>query len=269
MNYLYSILTGIVQGLTEFLPVSSSGHLVVLHDILKFDVFDNVLYDVVLHMGTLVALIVFFRRDIARLGRGFLASLRRWDVRNDLDQRLSWLVGLAVVPMVVAGAAFGDFIESTLRSPWVVAAALAAGACLFLLVERFTAPVKAMTSLTAADAAAVGLAQILSFIPGMSRSGITIVAGMGRRLERGAAARFSFLVSIPVFLGAVVKEALSVDWAAADWSILAFGFLAAAITGIWALRFFLGFVGRHSLDVFAWYRIGIALLLVAWLVFIR
>ncbi|MEN6559195.1 MAG: undecaprenyl-diphosphate phosphatase [Acidobacteriota bacterium] len=266
MDYLYSLLAGVIQGLTEFLPVSSSGHLVLIHDILKFDFFDNVLFDVAMHLATLVALVVYFRRDIVRLVRGFFASLSRRDLRNDPDQRLPWLILLAMVPAVAVGYLLESFIGAVLRRPAVVAAALALVAGLFFAAERFAAKTKTLAGMTAADAAAIGAAQAVAFIPGVSRSGITMAAGMGRKLTRTDAARFSFLLSIPTVFGAAVKKGLEIGAAGgADWAVLAVGFVAALASGILAIRFFMGFVGRHSLRPFAWYRLALSALVIVWL----
>ena len=266
MNYLYSLFAGVIQGLTEFLPVSSSGHLVLIHDILKFDFFDNVLYDVALHLATLVALVVYFRRDIVRLLRGFGLSLARRDLRHDPDQRLPWLILLAMVPAVAAGYLLESFIGGSLRRPLVVAAALAVVAGLFFAAERFAQKKKTLAEMTAVDAAAIGVAQAVAFVPGVSRSGITLVAGLGRKLTRTDAARFSFLLSIPTVFGAGVKKGLEIGGAAgADWAVLAVGFAAALVSGVLAIRFFMTFVGRHSLRAFAWYRLALAALVIIWL----
>ncbi len=266
MDYLYSVLAGVIQGLTEFLPVSSSGHLVLIHDILKFDFFDNVLYDVAMHLATLIALVVYFRRDIVRLVRGFGLSLGRRDLKNDPEQRLPWLILLAMVPAVAAGYLLESFIGGVLRRPLVVAAALALVAGLFFAAERFAEKKKTLAEMTAGDAAAIGIAQAVAFIPGVSRSGITLVAGLGRKLTRPAAARFSFLLSIPTVFGAALKKGLEIGGAAgADWGVLAVGFVAALVSGVLAIRFFMGFVGRHPIHVFAWYRLALSALVIIWL----
>jgi undecaprenyl-diphosphatase len=270
MDFLYSLLAGIVQGLTEFLPVSSSGHLVIIHDILKFEFFDNVLYDVGLHLATALALAIFFRREIIVIIRGFARSLRRWDFRKDPEQRLAWLVILAALPAVAVGLFFGSVIESTLRSPLIVAAALAVVGISFIVAEKLSVQKKLVAEMTPADAVVIGAAQVLAFIPGVSRSGISLVAGLGRKLRRAEAARFSFLLSIPTIIGAAVKTGLKGgDWSGANWPVLAVGFAAAFVSGILTIRYFLKFVARHQLHVFAWYRIGISLLILLWLALSR
>lgn len=270
MDFLYSLLAGIVQGLTEFLPISSSGHLVIIHDIFKFEFFDNVLYDVALHLATALALAIFFRRDILVIIRGFARSLRRWDFRNDPDQRLAWLVILAAAPAVVVGLVFGSVIENTLRSPFIVAVALTVVGISFFVAEKLSAQTKVVAGMTATDALVIGTAQVLAFIPGVSRSGISLVAGLGRKLRRAEAARFSFLLSIPTIFGAAVKTGLKGgDWSGANWPVLAAGFAAALVSGILTIRYFLKFVARHPLNVFAWYRIGLSVLILLWLALSR
>ncbi len=266
MDILYSALAGLIQGLTEFLPVSSSGHLVLLHDILKFDFSDNVLYDVAMHVATLVALLLFFRKDVVRLIAAFVRSLRRRDFGKDPLERLAWLLILATVPAVLVGYFLESAVGDALRRPVVVAVALAAVAVFFFVAERFAAKKRDLAGMTAADASTIGLAQALAFIPGVSRSGITLVAGLGRGFRREEAARFSFLLSIPTIFGAAVKKGLDVaDWSAADLSVLAVGFFVAFLSGILAIRFFMRFVRRHPLDVFAWYRLALSAILVVWL----
>src|SRR5512143_2258751 len=136
MNLLFAVIAGVLQGLTEFLPVSSTGHLVILRDILRFDSFDNALFDVAVHIGTILALLTFFRDDIVRLGRGFIASLSRRDLKNDEAQRLSWYIVLALIPSVVVGYFFEKTIETTMRNPLIVAGALVVVAILFFVAER-------------------------------------------------------------------------------------------------------------------------------------
>lgn len=266
MNYLYAALAGIIQGLTEFLPVSSSGHLVLFHDILKFEFSDNLYFDVITHAGTLFALLLFFRADVLRLFRAGVRSLRHWEFRTDPDQRLAWFLVLATVPAAVAGDLLESFVGGPLRHPIVVATALAAGAGLFFAAERFAAKTRALASMRPAEAALIGVAQVLSLIPGVSRSGITIVAGLGLGYRREEAVRFTLLLSIPTVLGAAVKKGLEAGYGlAANIPVLAVGFIAALIAGILTIRLFMKFVGLHSLNVFAWYRLGLSVLVFLWL----
>lgn len=266
MEYLFSLLAGVVQGLTEFLPVSSSGHLVILHDVLGFEAFDNLLFDVVMHLATLAVLLVAFRRELLRLLSGFWASLVRPAWKDDFEQRLPWLILAGSVPAAVAGYLFDDLIEGNLRTLPVVAIALVLVGILFFLAERVSSQKRGIAAATWKDALAVGLAQAVSLIPGVSRSGLTIVAGLGRGMKRDEAARFSFLLSIPAVLGAGLKKILEVgDWSQADLLALGLGFAAAFVSGFIAIRSFLRFLGRHPLHVFAWYRFALAAAVAVWL----
>lgn len=269
MNLLYAIIAGVLQGLTEFLPVSSTGHLVVLHDILRFDAVDNALFDVAVHLGTILALLIFFRNDIVRLVRGFVTSFRRRDLKNDESQRLSWYIVVALVPAVAVGYFFQLAIEGTVRNPLVVAVALITVALLFFAAERHARQEKDLARMTAGDAAAVGTAQILAFIPGVSRSGITILAGLARKMKRAEAARFSMLLSIPTIIAAGMAKGLKIDWVRADWLVLLAGFVAAFVSGFLTIRLFLKFLTRYPLNVFAWYRIGLGILVALWVLVLR
>jgi len=267
MDSLLALLAGVVQGLTEFLPVSSSGHLVILHDVLGLEAFDNVLFDVVMHLATLAVLLVAFRRELGRLLSGFWASLVRPAWKNEFGQRLPWLILGGTVPVAVAGFLFDDVIERTLRTLPVVAGALVLVGLLFIIAERFAAQRRGFASATWKDALAIGMAQAVSLVPGVSRSGLTIVAGLGRGMKRDEAARFSFLLSIPAVLGAGLKKVLEVgDWSQADLLALGLGFAAAFVSGLIAINSFLRFLGRHPLHVFAWYRFVLAAAVIVWLV---
>jgi undecaprenyl-diphosphatase len=269
MNLLFAIAAGVLQGLTEFLPVSSTGHLVILHDILRFDAFDNALFDVAVHLGTILALLIFFRGDVIRLIRGFARSFVRRDLKNDEPQRLSWLIAVALIPAVAVGYFFQLALEGTVRNPLVVSGALIAVALLFFAAERHARQEKDLGAMTVADAAAVGVAQVLAFVPGVSRSGITILAGLSRRMKRAEAARFSMLLSIPTIVGAGLLKGLKIDWAGADWPVLIVGFAAAFISGFLTIRLFLRFLTRYPLNVFAWYRIGLGILVALWVLVLR
>jgi len=267
MDPAFALLAGVIQGLTEFLPVSSSGHLVILHRVLGFKASDNVLFDVMMHLATLAVLLVAFRREIVRLLSGFWASLTRPAWKDEFEQRLPWLILAGSVPVAAVGYFFDDVIEGRLRTLPVVAAALVVVGLLFIVAEGRATQKRGMEAVTWKDALAVGLAQAVSLIPGVSRSGLTIVAGLGRGMKRDEAARFSFLLSIPAVFGAGLKKVLEVgDWSQADLAALGLGFAAAFVSGWVAISSFLRFLGRHPLHVFAWYRFFLAAAVVVWLI---
>lgn len=269
MYSIHAFILGVVQGLTEFLPVSSSGHLLVFHDFLGFDLADSLSFDAALHLGTLVALLVFFWRDVVRIVRGFFGSLRKWEVRTNEQQGLAWAVILGSIPAGLIGLALEDWIGANLRSPWIVVATLVIGATGFWIAERWYASQTPKQPLTLRRALIVGLAQCIALIPGISRSGATIVAGLGMKLERSMAARFAFLVSLPVVAAAgllKLRELLQADLTRSELGGIVIGIVTSAIVGYVVIAFFLRFIQNRTLGVFAWYRIVAAAVLAVFLI---
>jgi len=272
MFYIYTLIFAVVQGITEFLPVSSSGHLVVLHNIVKMGTVDNLAFDVALHIGTLLALIIYFRIDLLRYVVAVLELFipKRPINRADLADVMLLIYGS--IPAAIIGFVFAGFIEERLRSAWVVVATLLVGAVLFFLVERFGKHEHDFTGLGIGKALYIGCAQALALIPGVSRSGITIVAGMSVKLKRTEAAKFSFLLSIPAVFGAGVFEFFDINWSilpAREAFSFVIGILVSFIVGYFVIKYFLRFLEHHRLNVFAWYRIGLAVLIAAWLLIAR
>ncbi|MEK7652874.1 MAG: undecaprenyl-diphosphatase UppP [Patescibacteria group bacterium] len=268
MNYILAAFAGILQGITEFLPISSSGHLVIFHDLFKFNLPNDLFFDVVLHLGTLVAIIVFFYRDIEKIIRGFFSSLANWNLKNNFNQRLAWLVILATIPAALAGYFLEDFINRYFRSAFSVAIMLIVVGLIFFISEKYAKRQKDLQAMNFRDAIIVGLLQIFALIPGVSRSGITIIAGLGRKLKREEAARFSFLISAPIIFGAGLKTMFNIDnWAGANLAVLVLGFISSAVFGYLAIRFMIQYLSRHSLNAFAWYRLIIGCLVLAALLF--
>lgn len=270
MEILYSIILGIIQGLTEFLPVSSSGHLVILHQIFDLNGIDDLAFDAALHLGTLVAIIIFFFNDIIRYIKAFLNSIVKWDLKNNLDQRLSWYILISMIPAGIVGFFWEDIIKNFFRSALLVAIVLIIVSFFFILAEWYSKRSQGFQSLTWLKALIIGLAQALALIPGVSRSGITIITGLSYHLKREAAARFSFLMSIPIVFAAGMKKVydLSQQGLVFDQLILyIIGFLSAAIIGYFCIKYFLQFVKKYSLNIFAYYRIilGVIILLLIYL----
>ncbi|MFA6525977.1 MAG: undecaprenyl-diphosphatase UppP [Candidatus Buchananbacteria bacterium] len=271
MDYLLAIVAGAVQGLTEFIPISSSAHLMILHDLLKFNLPDNLSFDAILHLGTFFALLAFFWREIWNLIKGFFSSLTNWNLKNDINQRLAWLVIVGSIPAGVIGFIFNDFIDRNFHEGKtaiaIVAFMLVAVAILFWLVEKYAKQIKDMNMIGWKESLICGFAQAVALIPGTSRSGITIVAGMGLKLKREEAAKFSFLLSMPVIFGAGAKSLLKVQLNhEINSMVLALGFLSSLVFGYLAVKFFLKFVSSHTLSAFAWYRVILAAVLVSWLI---
>jgi undecaprenyl-diphosphatase len=259
---IQAALLGLVQGVTEFLPVSSSAHLILARAFFGFDGDKfGLAFDVACHVGTLIAVLIYFRQDLTRMA----AALLRFNPAAD-DSRLIWLLVVGTVPAVVAGLAFRHLIEA-LRTPRVAAVMLALGAVLFFVADRVGTRTRSDRSLTMWEALLIGVAQALALVPGVSRSGATITVALLLGLRRTEAARFIFLLAIPAILGAAASEAPKLLKAGVDGgaSLIAIGILASAIVGYAAVKYFIRYLGNHSLAVFAWYRIALASTVAVWL----
>jgi undecaprenyl-diphosphatase len=269
---LQALVMGIVQGLTEFLPVSSSGHLIIVPALLGWtDPFINSLeFSVMLHIGTLVALLIFFRSDWLRLVPAGLAALRDRSFRDDPDRRLAWLIAAATVPAIVAGVLFNDIIENNVRQVGLVALMLVVGGAILWLAEHNGARTRAITDLTMPAALGIGAAQAIALVPGISRSGISIAAGLFAGLDRESAARFSFLMATPVTALAAAYEARKLLTGETGIAVAAIplivGMVASLVAGLVAIRVLLRFLRSHPTDVFVAYRVLLAaVVIVAWL----
>ena len=263
MTYLYSFLLGLIQALTEFLPVSSSGHLLISRRAFNFDVIDGLTFDVALHVGTLVAIVVYFRADIARVIRGAVALIAKRDWKND-EQRLAGLVIIGCIPAGIVGLFLENAIEVYLRNPSVVVVTLILGGVLFLVVERFARGTRDVAKMTLTDALAIGFAQTLALVPGVSRSGITIVTGLGRGISRHEAARYSFLMAAPLLAAAGALKAFDLggqSLGGEQYGVLVVGVITSALAGWLVIRFLLAFLRKHTLNAFAYYRFVVALVL--------
>ncbi|MBI5848464.1 MAG: undecaprenyl-diphosphatase UppP [Nitrospirae bacterium] len=246
-----ALILGIVQGLTEFLPVSSTAHLILFPWFFRWSgELDSLTFDVALHAGTLLSLVLCFWKDWIDL------LLRR--------QKLFMLIVIASVPAGIAGVLLGDLVEHALRRPSLIAASLVVFGGVMLLAEKM-GKTRTVASIDFTDALIIGLAQAVALIPGVSRSGITISAGLFRGLEREASARFSFLLSTPIIAGATLLHARKLLKTGADhnMSLFLIGFIAAAVSGFAAITFLLNFLKKHPLNLFAYYRFGLAVVIIA------
>jgi undecaprenyl-diphosphatase len=268
-----ALILGLVQGLTELLPISSSAHLILVPwladwEYLKADDEFNQTFDVALHLGTLVAVAGYFWRDLLELAGAFVRSARRRSIA-DASEKTAWLVAVATVPAAAFGAVGEHFIAENLGEPWQIAILLAVFALVLLLADR--RPVRRqLPELGLGTGFGIGLAQSLALMPGVSRSGITISAARFLGLDRDAAARFSFLLLVPITLGAVVykgaADVVLADLPAGSTGPFIVGTLAAAASGVAAIWALLGYVRRHDYSVFVVYRLVVAvavLLLIA------
>jgi undecaprenyl-diphosphatase len=281
MTLLQAIILGIVQGLTEYIPISSSAHLIIVpwlfgwHD----PALTSLSFDVALHLGTLLAVIWFFARDWVRLIRAGLASLLERKLGADPDRKLAWLLVIGCIPGGIAGVLGESRIDALFHQPGVPIARMAiiimgviitALALILFVVERLAQRTRTLDSLTLKDALLIGLAQALAIFPGVSRSGSTITAGLALNLKRETAARFSFLLSAPIIAGAGLKSAWDMlqqirgggAFSSAELILFPFGFVAAAVSGYFCIKYLLRFLQKNSTDLFVYYRWGLAVLII-------
>jgi len=262
LELIEAVVLGVVQGLTEFLPVSSSGHLLLGQHFLGLDEDRfGLSFDVALHMGTLFAVVTFFWRDLVRMARAFFRSFGHMDLANDTDQRLAYLVIASTVPAALIGFVFEGFFENTVRSPWVVVFNFVVVGVLFLVAEAAGSHRRRASKLGFGEAVGIGLAQATALVPGVSRSGATITLGLFLGLRREEAARFSFLMSVPIIAGAgglQLGEVLVRGMSAHEWLLFVSGFVTSALVGYFTIRFLIRYLTNHSLRVFAYYRFAVA-----------
>ncbi len=276
MTLLHSFLLGLLQGLTEFIPVSSTAHLLIGQRLLGLPA-DEAMFSflVIVQLGTLVSLFALYGKDLWEIARAVFASikpiLKRDSGTLSADARLGWHILLATIPALLAGYLLKDAVEALFRQPLLEAAIrLFAAALLLSLAEWLTKKSRRLDSMTWLDALVIGLFQVIAVFPGASRSGTTISAGMLRGFDRPSAARFAFLMSAPVMLAAGGYEMLDVLKMPNLGSFLlplAVGFVTAAVVGWLAIKWLLAYLGKHSLYVFAAYCAALGLIVLAFHVF--
>jgi undecaprenyl-diphosphatase len=262
MSALQAIVLGIVQGLTEFLPISSTGHLRIVPAFLGWED-PGAAFTAVIQLGTMAAVLLYFRHDLWRILTTWWASLRNPELRGDLDARMGWYIGLGTIPIAIFGFLFRDQIESGARDLYVIGTALIVFGLLMGAADRFPEgePQRDIDSIRRRDAILVGFAQALALIPGVSRSGATISAGRLLRFDRTAAARYSFLLSIPAVVLSGLFELRKIgdgDGAGAVPTIIAT--LAAFVVGYASIAFLLRWLTSHSLSIFVIYRVALGTL---------
>jgi undecaprenyl-diphosphatase len=259
-----ALIMGIVQGLTEFLPISSSGHLILVPYLFGWtDPFiTSLAFSVMLHLGTLVALLVYFRRDWLSLVPAGLATIRDRSFRGDPDRKLAWLIAVSTIPALIAGPILNDTLEAEVRSAGVVAITLVIGGAILWLADRWGAKDRAIDRLTFPQSFVIGIAQAIALVPGISRSGISISAALFVGQTRESAARFSFLMATPVIAGAGGFETLKLVrgelGATAQLGPMAVGMVASLIAGLGAIHFLLRYLRTNTLTVFVAYRLVLA-----------
>ncbi len=260
------IILAIIQGIAEFLPISSSAHLIIFREVFGIgkDVISGDLgltFDIALHLGTALAIIVFFFKDFLNMAiKGFTKGVK------DKDGKIMWYLIAATVPAALAGVLFEDVIDNIIREKYyLIAIALIVMGVIIYLVDKKCPRDKEIKDMTLKDALIIGCSQVFALIPGFSRSGTTIAAGRALHLEREDAAKFSFYLSLPVVMGAVVLQLIKVDFSiiASNISILLVGIVISFIIGILCIRFLLKYLRSNDFKVFMWYRLvlGIGVLI--------
>lgn len=267
MNYLDALLLGIVEGLTEFLPVSSTGHLTIVEKLLGLQVDDPgvTAFTALIQVGAIVAVLLYFRTDILTLAAAWFRGLLHAEARNTQDYRLAWYVIVGSIPVGLVGFLSRDLVSGPLRNLWVVAAALLVWSAIMFLAERVGTKQRGEADLTMSDAVVIGLVQCIALVPGVSRSGATISAGLFRGLDRVVATRLSFFLAIPALVAAGAYEGLSAASevsASVGWgpTVVAgvVSFVVAYVSIAWLLRL----VAHHSISNFIGYRVVLAVAVV-------
>jgi undecaprenyl-diphosphatase len=264
MDLFEAIILGIVQGLTEFLPISSTGHLRVVPAFVGWED-PGAAFTAVIQLGTTLAVLIYFRRELWRIAVAWLDSVRTRGRRRDLDARLGWYIFLGTIPIGIFGLAFKDQIETSARDLYVIGTALIVLGLVMLVADRIGSQKRDLETMSTREGLAVGFAQALALIPGVSRSGATITAGMFAGLNREAAARFSFLLSTPAIVlsaGFEMRHFFGGDAGAGAGEILA-GVAAAFVVGYLSIAFLLRWLARHSLAIFVVYRVALGAIVIA------
>jgi undecaprenyl-diphosphatase len=264
MDLFQAFILGLVQGATEYIPVSSSAHLVLVPWLLGWPdaTFE---FEILVQLGTLVGVFVFFRQDIITIATAVVRAILQGKPFGTFEARLGWLVVIATIPAVVIGLLFKDLFAAAYSAPVFAGGLLVFTAALLIVAERFGSRERQLEELGWLDAVIIGFWQVAAMFPGISRSGATISGAVLKGFTRDSAARFSFLMSIPVLLGAGViatLDLLETDTLAGQLPAISVGFVAAAVSGYLCIRWLLGYLQRHSLYVFAYYCIGVAILTV-------
>lgn len=257
----HAFVLGLVQGLGEFLPISSSAHLIITPWLFSWP--DPGLgFDVALHWGTLLAVLVYFRTDVRDLIKGFFHSLRKStrDLQNNVYQKLSWLLIIASIPGAIIGKLLEDQAEHAFRNPLLIVITLSVFGIVLWLADFWGSKQKNLSHIKWLDSLIMGLSQALAVIPGVSRSGSTIASGLFLGLKRADAARFSFLMSIPIIFGAGLLKLPEFHQGVSNGELVV-GFLTSAVVGFLAIKFMLRYIANRSYALFTWYRLALAALI--------
>ena len=258
MELFQAFILGMVQGLGEFLPISSSAHLILAPWLFGWPD-QGLAFDIALHWGTLVAVVTYFYKDIWLLIKGFFHSIMpsTRNLQENIYQKLSWLIILATIPAAVIGKIFESQVETAFRNPLLIAVTLSVVGVILLLADKYGSKIKTLTDVKWVNALIIGLGQALAIVPGISRSGATITAGLLQGFTRHDAAKFSFLISIPIIFGAGVLKLPEIS-NIQNHSQLLIGFLSSTVFGFLAIKYMLKYISNRSFVIFTWYRLILA-----------
>lgn len=270
MNIVEAVLLGAVEGFTEFLPISSTGHLTILEKLLgyRIDAADITAFTAIIQSGAVLATLIFLRKDLIRIIGAWFGGLFSAAGRENPDYKFAWAVILGAIPIGIIGLAFKDQIETTLRSLWFVAGALIIYSFVMWFADHAATQVRSEKDVTWKDTLVIGFVQCLALIPGVSRSGATMTAGLLRDLDRVTVTKLSFFLSIPALFGATVLQAvseydnISADSGGVGWLPTIVATLVSFVVGWAAVSWLLKFIAKHSYQIFIWYRLGLGSLLV-------
>jgi undecaprenyl-diphosphatase len=267
VSILQAIVLGLTQGATEYAPVSSSGHLILVPWFFHWSIVQNAAlnktFDVALHMGTLLGALIYFRADVVRYARAWFGSIGARAIR-DVDERIAWALVIGTIPGAIAGALFESAIEDNLGEPWLIATMLAAFGVVLWAVDRRARSDRDLGTIGPRTGLFLGVAQAVALQPGVSRSGITITAARAIGLDRESSARFSFLLSLPIIAGAGAFKTLDLiqDGFQGYGAEFFWGFVSSGVSGFVVIWFLLRYLRRHTFAAFMWYRLAIAALCV-------
>lgn len=266
MSILQAIVLGITQGVTEFAPISSSGHLILVPWLFHWPILNdpafNKTFDVALHIGTLVGALAYFRRDVVRYAVAWFGSIARRKVET-ADEKLAWALVIGTIPGAIAGATFENVIQDKLGQPWLIAVMLAVFGVVLYLVDRRARSARSFDSLDVMDGLWLGVAQALALQPGVSRSGVTMTAARAMGIDRASAARFSFMLSLPIIFGAGLSKGLDLASSGIPTGMagpFVWGTVSSAASGFAVIAFLLSYLRRRDFAVFLGYRFAAAAL---------
>src|SRR3989339_377980 len=273
MSIFHALTLGIIQGLTEFLPVSSSGHLIFLPKLFGWSD-QGLAFDTVMHLGTLLAVVVYFRRKLYEISLSVFISSKKLKVESINDRKLFWLLILSIIPAAIVGLLFDNWIETNLRATWIIGANFIVWGIILFLADMYSKKLKVesrkpLEKVNWKNSLCIGCVQALALIPGTSRSGITMTAGLFSKLDKKSAAEFSFLMSVPIIAlagGMQLLEMLRNGFEQTGMSVLVVGFIASTVSGLVAIWGLMKIIQKWSFVPFVIYRIIIGVLIVLYLV---